>query len=281
MNTEAFTIDGIQIHVDGQGADTVLMLHGWPDGAHLWQATADALKDNYRCVRLTLPGFDLGLPSRPTALNDLTALFCKVVQHISPDRPVTLLIHDWGCVFGYEFAARHPELVQRIVAVDIGDHNSGAYLRALGVKEKLAIASYQLWLALAWSVGSKLSNALGNRMTRWMAHSMRCPAAPETIGWQMNYPYAMGWFGAYGGLRGAAKVQLHRPTLFVYGERKPFMFHSSRWLETLRSTPGCAAVGLRTGHWVMLDKPAEFHAAVREWLAAAPPALTPPAANGR
>jgi len=32
-------------------------------------------------------------------------------------------------------------------------------------------------------------------MTRWMARKARCPAAASAIGWQMNYPYAMIWFG--------------------------------------------------------------------------------------
>ena len=82
----------------------------------------------------------------------------------------------------------------------------------------------------------------------------------------MNYPYAMQWFGESGGFKGAAPIQLPMPMLFVYGERKPFMFQSPQWLATLQATPGCAVHAMRTGHWVMLDKPAEFSAHVLAWL---------------
>ena len=98
----------------------------------------------------------------------------------------------------------------------------------------------------------------------------------------MNYPYAMAWFGAAGGLRGARPVQaLAQPMLYVYGRRKPFMFHSPEWLAALQAAPGSAAVGLRTGHWVMGDAPEAFHATVRAWLAGQPlPAVDGMAARG-
>ncbi len=52
------TTQGIDIHLDGTGPSTVLMLHGWPDTHRLWDATVAALQDRHRCVRFTLPGFD-------------------------------------------------------------------------------------------------------------------------------------------------------------------------------------------------------------------------------
>lgn len=259
-------VDDIDLRVEGPEGQTLLFLHGWPDTLHLWDNTVAALKDRFRCVRFTLPGFDLAQPARPTALADMTRLIQRIAAACSPDAPVTLVMHDWGCIFGYEFAARHPELVARIVAVDIGDHNSGAYLRSLTAKAKWQIFGYQMWLALAWKLGSTLSTALGNRMTRSMAGMARCPNPPSKIGWQMNYPYAMQWLGLLGGFKGAARVQPACPVLYLYGTRKLFMFHSSQWLEQLNSRPGCRALGLRTGHWVMVDQPDAFVAAVRNWL---------------
>jgi cis-3-alkyl-4-acyloxetan-2-one decarboxylase len=103
-----------------------------------------------------------------------------------------------------------------------------------------------------------------------MARTIGCRNEPSHIGWQMNYPYAMGWFGAHGGLRGVGRVDkllgVAMPALFIYGRRKPFMFHSERWLDQLGRAPGCAVLALDTGHWVMRQKPAEFNACVRAWL---------------
>jgi cis-3-alkyl-4-acyloxetan-2-one decarboxylase len=262
-------IDDVDVFIDGHGAQTLVMVHGWPDTPALWDATVASLAEHFRCVRFHLPGFDLAKGPRPMSVDDLCALLRRVVDAVSPDAPVTLVMHDWGCVFGYEFAARNRERIERIVAVDIGDHNATEYRQGLGWREKLMIAGYQLWLAVAWQIGERLPG-LANRMTRWMARQIGCRNDPQLIGWEMNYPYAMGWFGVFGGLGRMASVDKligeKLPGLYVYGRRKPFMFHTSRWVRQLNRTTGCAAHSLDTGHWVMRQKPAGFNAILKDWL---------------
>ena len=126
---------------------------------------------------------------------------------------------------------------------------------------------YQFWLALAWKIGG----AAGNWMTRRMARALGCRTDPATIGWQMNYPYAMRWFGTVGGLSRTAPVRPACPMLYVYGTRKPFMFHSPGWLDWVRAQPGNEVQALPTGHWVMLHKPEAFHRCVAGWLGASDP----------
>lgn len=261
-------ISGLTVTVEGQGP-TVVFLHGWPDGPALWEQTVAALQDSYRCVRFSLPGYDLAKPPRPVSVDAMCALVARVVDTVSPNEPVTLVLHDWGCFFGYEYAARHADRVSRVVGVDIGDTNSGAYLGTLTAKEKAMIAGYQIWLALAWKLGAWWP-AMADRMTRFMARRIGCKTPADHIGWQMNYPYAMQWLGSLGGLRGVARVDRvvgeSLPLLFLYGKRKPFMFHSERWLQQLGYTPGCAVIGLEAGHWLMRQRATEFNAAVRTWL---------------
>jgi pimeloyl-ACP methyl ester carboxylesterase len=266
--SQTLEVQGLTVTIEGQGP-TVVFLHGWPDTPAVWDGTVAALRDGYRCVRLHLPGYDLARSPRPVSVDQMCALIAAVVDAVSPDEAVSLVLHDWGCFFGYEYAARHPQRVARVVGTDIGDTNSGAYLKALTTKEKLLIAGYQLWLAVAWKLGSVLPG-LADRLTRFMARRVGCRTEASRIGWQMNYPYAMQWFGAFGGLRGVARVDKvfgpQIPTLFCFGKRKPFMFHSARWLAALATTPGCRVQGFDAGHWLMLQKPAEYHAAVRGWL---------------
>ena len=57
------SIQDTAIEVTGHGSETILMLHGWPDTLALWDGTVDALQAHYRCVRLTLPGFESGPPA--------------------------------------------------------------------------------------------------------------------------------------------------------------------------------------------------------------------------
>ena len=261
------------LQVEGTGDATLVFLHGWPDGPALWEGTVAHLKDQFRCVRFALPGF--GVPavdggSGASSLPEMTAYIARVVDAVSPQAPVILVMHDWGCVFGYAFAQQHPQRVARMVAVDIGDYNTAAYQRTLTLRQRVGIAGYQLWLASAWGIGRLGAPRLANRMTRWMAHRLRCPTPADTIDWSMNYPYAMQWFGLRGGLRQSRPVDPHCAVLYLYGQRKPFMFHSPAWTERLQAQPGSASIGLRCGHWVMLNQPEAFHAAVRRWLTAVP-----------
>lgn len=263
---EKITVQGTEVLIEGQGPQTVVCIHGWPDTHHLWDRTVSALKDAHRCVRFTLPGFESPPQGSSLSTNDLTARLLAIVNAVSPSAPVTLLLHDWGCVFGYELAARHPERVARIVAVDIGDARSPEFLKSLSAKQKLMLVFYQVWLAKCWVLGRFVNARFANYWTRMMARMMRCPAPPDSIHWTMNYPYAMTWLGLGGGLRSLADFKPHCPVLYLYGQRKPFMFHSQQWLDRLNATPGSKVQGLQAGHWVMLDKPQEFVAVVRKWL---------------
>lgn len=274
--TTTTTIEGIEVLSEGEGEHVVVMIHGWPDTHRLWDATVTHLTTTFagqlRCVRFTLPGFDVAKPARPMSLQQLVDTFAAIIDDASPGRPVTLLLHDWGCVFGYEYLAQHPHRVARLVAVDIGDHNSGALLRSLTTKARLQVLAYQGWLALAWKLGQVFGDALGNRMTRGMARALRCRSDPALIGWQMNYPYYAQWLRAWGGYQRAAQVAPACPMLYVYGQRKPFQFQSQRWLDTQAARQGCEVRPFRTGHWVMVEQPQAFNQCVGDWLARTPAA---------
>lgn len=259
MNTPTLQVAGTDIHVEGEGAEAIVMIHGWPDTYRLWDDQVAALKPHVRCIRFTLPGFDINQVRRAYSLDELVMFFRRVIETTCPGQKVTLMLHDWGCVFGYQFAMRHPELVSRIIGVDIGDSNSKQYLKSLSALSKLAIFIYQIWLALAWRIGGRLGD--------WMMRALKCSSDPSCIASGMNYPYYIQWTGAHGSYRNTLAVSPTCPMLFIYGTRKPFLFHSTAWAEALTARPGNRVVALAARHWVMRDRPAEFNAAVLDWLA--------------
>jgi pimeloyl-ACP methyl ester carboxylesterase len=263
--TATLRVGDVDVFVEGQGSDTVVMVHGWPDTWRLWDGTVAALRGEFRCVRFTWPGFDIDRPRRARSLDDLVETLQAVVDAVSPDRPVVLVAHDWGCLFGYEWAMRHPQRVQRIVGIDIGDAGSRAHAKALTAKAKAMIFAYQAWLALAWGVGG-VAAGVGDRMTRWMARQLRCPADARFIGAHMNFPYFIQWTGRHGGYRHKRPFDPAVPMLFIFGTRKPFMFHSTAWADALAARAGCAVLPMKTGHWVMNNDAPGFERAVHAWL---------------
>jgi pimeloyl-ACP methyl ester carboxylesterase len=252
---------GVDLAIEGKGPP-IVMVHGWPDTHRLWDAQVAALRDRYRCVRFTLPGFEAGTARRAYSLDAVVQTIAQVVEQAGGGAPVTLLLHDWGCFFGYQYALRQPQRVARVIGVDVGDAGSRRNLAELSLKAKAQIVGYQLWLAAAWFIGIRL----GDRMARWMARAARAPAASDTIHAQMGYPYAVQWFGIAGGYRAAAHFMPDCPMLFVYGRRKPFMFHSSDWAAEVAARPDSAVRAFDCGHWVMAAQPEAFNRTVRDWL---------------
>ena len=253
-------IDNVEIQIDGTGHESIVLIHGWPDTHRLWDPQVAALQAQYRCVRFTLPGFAPGDARGVHTLDEIVALIHRVIERAWGGGPGTLLLHDGGCFFGCQFALRHPACVRRIIGVDIGDAGSRRHLRETGLKAKLSIVGYQLWLAAAWRIGGRI----GDRMARAMAGAARAPAARHQVSAQMGYPYYLQWTGGY---RQAKAFKPACPMLFIHGTRKPFMFHASAWAQDLAARPGNRVVACETGHWVMVEQPAQFNAAVIDWLA--------------
>jgi pimeloyl-ACP methyl ester carboxylesterase len=247
----------VEVIAEGTGPKAIVMIHGWPDTYRLWDKQVEALKASYRCVRFTLPGFERTDDARAYALDEVIEIIRTVVERACPGERVTLLLHDWGCFYGYQFAMKYPQLVERVVGVDIGDAGSRQNRAELGVKGKAIVIAYQLWLALAWRIGGRI----GDAMAKWMARTMKCPTEQERISAQMGYPYAVRWLGVAGGVGRMKAFKPHCPMLFMYAERKPVMFHSREWARSV------AARAFPTGHWIMVERPGEFNAALLAWLA--------------
>jgi pimeloyl-ACP methyl ester carboxylesterase len=152
---------------------------------------------------------------------------------------------------------RHPELVARIVGLDVAPH------LAPTPREAAFIVAYQWWLLAAFVAGGPIGDAMTRRMAR-LAHSPRQGAAIDS---GVNYPYLYTWRDIVTG-RALKALQGYAPTipiLFVYGERKPARFHSDRWLRWVRRYPTNRVVALEDrDHWVTRDP--ELAGIIRGWL---------------
>lgn len=256
-------VGGVEVHLEGNGAETIVMIHGWPDTYRLWDGTVTALKGQYRCARFTLPGFVDPKERRGYSITELSELVGKIVDGlVGPTDKVILLVHDWGCMVGYQYYARNPQRVSKVVGVDIGDPKS--LRREITPSAMMGVLGYQLFLAAAWKIGG----SIGDGMARWMARRMRCPSDFSVISSAMCWPYYMVWFGGWKG-----EVKAFRPDcpmLYLYAKHKPFMFHAPSWLEYLKSRRGNEVIGFDTGHWIMQADPQGFNQAVTGWLGALP-----------
>lgn len=259
--SDLVTVADVDVHIEGDGAETIFMVHGWPDTYRLWDAQVQALKSRYRCVRFTLPGFDAAKARRAYSLDELIGFLKTLIERICPGQKVILMLHDWGCFFGYQFYMRNPQMVSKIIGVDIGDPASTR--QALTLRERMLVLAYQVWLALAWVVGGRI----GDWMTHAMARVAHCPSDAAAMSSCMGYPYFVLWFGGQQSYRRhARRFAPDCPILFVYGRRKRIRFHSKAWADELLTRKGNQVLEFDTGHWVMSEQPERFNQVVSRWL---------------
>jgi pimeloyl-ACP methyl ester carboxylesterase len=263
---ERLSVRDTDIVVEGRGQTTLVMVHGWPDTHRLWDGLVDRLKADFRCARFTLPGFAVDDPRRLRTLGEMVGVLEAVVDAVSPDRPVTLVLHDWGCFYGYQYYMKNPMRVSRIVGIDIGDVDSKEMKLPLAMA--LFTLGYQLWLAGAWVIGGRT----GDAMTRLLARAIGVRANPGLIHSGMNFGYYLKYRSALlGRSQGDVPFEPACPMLFLYGWKKPTMFHSDAFVERLNRTPNSKAVGFDAGHWLMLEQPTEVASEIRGWARAFTP----------
>lgn len=258
----AMVVDGVDIYIEGEGTETIVMIHGWPDTYRVWDAQVAELRHRYRCVRFTLPGFDITKPRRSYSLDAMLRVLLHIVNSVNSKEKVILMLHDWGCVFGYEFYMRNKGMVSAIIGVDIGDAQSKAISRSRSIGQKLMVSGYQSTLAMGWAMGGPL----GNMLTKAMANLLGAPSDRQYISSAMNFPYYILTAGAAGSYSSLVPFAPQVPMLYIYGVRKPFMFHSPQWTEQLAAKQGCKVVAMETDHWPMLRQPERFNDIVTNWL---------------
>lgn len=259
--TQTIKVDNTTVYIDGTKGPALVMLHGWPDTHAIWARQVAYFRENHRCVTFTMPGFSRE-DRQSYSVDAMCDRLSRIVDTVSPATPVILLLHDWGCVFGYEYAMRNPSRVARMIGIDVGDARSKEFLRQTPLKAKLMIVGYQLTLATAWRVGG----AAGDGITRAMAAALGARARAADVHCGMNYPYAMQWLRHAGGFGGLEAVAPRMPFFYAYGSRKPVMFQTESWMRALAATAGNKVKGYDSGHWVMWDRAEQFNQDLSSWL---------------
>jgi cis-3-alkyl-4-acyloxetan-2-one decarboxylase len=115
-----------QHYLDEGDGPPVLMLHGNPSWSYLWRGLMTGLRATNRCVAPDHVG--MGLSGRPpehdyaytlkSRVDDLDALMTHLVEQGAPSSGWTLVLHDWGGPIGMAWAARHPDMVERLVVLN-------------------------------------------------------------------------------------------------------------------------------------------------------------------
>lgn len=114
---------GVQLHYvqTGQGASTIVLIHGFPETWWQWRCVMPLFADaGFRVIAVDYRG--AGNSSKPpggydkhTMARDIQRL---LVDHLAIKEPIYLVGHDLGMKVAFAYAALFPDAVAKLVLVD-------------------------------------------------------------------------------------------------------------------------------------------------------------------
>jgi pimeloyl-ACP methyl ester carboxylesterase len=260
--------NGIRLHYVTQGeGPLMLMLHGFPEFWYSWRHQIPEFANHYNVVALDLPGYNES--DKPTdlsayRLSELVEDVRGVIQGLGYDRCV-LVGHDWGGAIAWNFAYTYPELVERLIVLNLP--HPAKFAAGLRMPQQLLRSSYIFFFQLPLlpelvlqafdhqAIAAGLSNTAVNKAAFTAAdleaykQAAAKPGAPTAM---LNY-YRANIFQPE--LVSKQWGVLQVPTLLIWGENdvalgKELTYGTEAYVAnlTVRYIPNC-------GHWVQQEKP--------------------------
>lgn len=263
--------DGLRIHyvvngvARGEGP-LVVLIHGIPEFWYSWKAQIGPLSEDYRVVAIDQRGFnrsDAPATQEGYAVKHLAEDVAAVIRAEGYER-ATIVGHDSGAFVAWHFAAAHPEMTERLVALSVphpnafveelasnpAQHDAGGYARQM--QQPDASAAFRvgpigvLRDPLAWPLH--------------LAADLRTDHDAVVAFYQVNYPrepYAVD----------PTLGRITAPTLVIHGEQDRFLLasghaHNEAWLPQAPET-----LMFDAGHFVHQEAADAVNAALLDWLA--------------
>ena len=267
----------------GSGPQRVMLLHGFPEAAFVWDATMRSLGDVAACVAPNLRGYAGSTAPADVAAYKAKALVGDLAALVEAQAaPLDLLVaHDWGGALAWNLAAQRPELLRRLLIVNAP--HPAAFLRELRDNPAQSAASaYMNFLAR-----DDAAALLAEHGFRRLFDMLERSGAAGWLDAAMRERYREAWQHGLAGplayyrnsplrpgdaLRSMqlpdALVEVRVPTWVLWGERDQALLPGlldglGQWVPRLEVERVADA-----SHWIVHEQPARLLAALRRALAA-------------
>ena len=272
---------GTTLHCHSSGhpdQPLLVFLHGFPEGAFIWDEVLQELGRDYYCVAPNLRGY--GASSQPLAieayrpkalLQDLTAL----IEALSPGCPAACVIaHDWGGALAWNLANQHPRLMQQLLIINAP--HPGSFVRELqNNPAQQAASQYMHYLRrpdapqlLLANGGARLFDFFQSADGQWPAWLTPDLRKQYLAHWRLGLHGPCAYYAASPlvppreGVPGALEVQLpeamlhiHVPTHILWGDQDVALLPAlldglEAWIPDLhiQHVPGAS-------HWLVHEMP--------------------------
>jgi pimeloyl-ACP methyl ester carboxylesterase len=226
-------IGGVNLHYAkaGDGANLVILLHGFPEFWYSWRHQIEALSDEYTVVAPDMRGYNLS--DKPPKIEDysidkLVDDVISLINHFGRDQ-AAIVGQDWGAAIAWAVALKYPEYVSKLVAMQVPP--ASVWKKNQSLKQFLVswymfffqIPALPEWL-LSRNDYALLESALRNTTAKRDVFTTEDIAAykkswrePFALTAMINYYRANILKRYISNSQSDAKVKV--PTVFIYGEK--------------------------------------------------------------
>lgn len=256
------------LHFDSQGdGPLVVLLHGFPEYRISWKRQLPALAAaGYRAVAPDLRGY--GESPKPQRVDDyrLPLIVDDVAELIT--EPCILVGHDWGALVAWFLAMMRPELVKKLVILNIP--HPALFARELRRSRRQRMkASYQLFFQLP-VLPELFMKLFGKKLMKRAGRFTQEEVDTYAAQWNRNIKTMLHYYRALRKTRGELRPLMRRidvPTMLIWGLWEPVFIPecfegTEEWVPDLRleKIP-------RVGHFVQHDAWERVNQLLLEWIA--------------
>lgn len=248
----------MKLAYDSEGdGPLVVLLHGFPQSRMTWKESLPALaRAGFRAVAPDLRGY--GDSPKPKGVDayqasEVVADIAELLQSFN-DEPAVVVGHDWGAIMAWYLAMTRPELVRKLVILNVPHPAAIARELKRSTKQKLKL-TYQLFFRLP-VLPELFLRAFGLLFFR--EYAKQWALTP-----MLNY------YRAVPKSRGMLRKTLRRidvPVMIIWGEREP-VFNASAiedlgaWVTDVRIERIAGA-----GHFVQNDQREKVNALLLDFI---------------
>jgi len=105
-----------------KGKPLMLFIHGFPECWYSWRHQLDEFGQDYNVVAIDMRGYNYStrLPNRSDySMDKLVCDIHCIISALSEDCTAIVVAHDWGGAVAYSFAHAHPDMVRRLIVMNM------------------------------------------------------------------------------------------------------------------------------------------------------------------
>jgi pimeloyl-ACP methyl ester carboxylesterase len=271
---DSLSFDVTDTPAAGDGsAETVILLHGYPQDRHSWDAVARRLAEaGYRVLAPDQRGYSPA--GRPTARAAYTipriASDVLALAEAADAKCFHLVGHDWGAAIAWYVAGTHPGRLLSLAALSVP--HPQAFYRALATSRQAAMSWYMAAFQVPWLPERLMSLRGGAAMREVLVRTGLDAVSADRYARRAASPAALrGPLNWYRALPLEARVRtplIEVPTLFLWGDREHFISRAAAELCG-RYVVGSYRFEVLEGasHWLPEEEPAKVSILLAEHFA--------------